>query len=241
MESFNNIYAEHLCSSCVHRNDGKHTCTVCYDGNLFENKYQAERERFIMNIIENLKRDIHNLAGRMGLRVRTGYSPDRKRLNCRFYRVGSYDLSNSYDICVDPSYIHTDAIQILKNRLNEKFGFYGHAPRIMRTSLPKIIKVIFNDPATIVFWIDGTKTVVKAQEGDKFDPEKGLAMAISKKALGNEGSYYNEISKWIIGYGLAKYNEAIKEREAESQTDYSDVLEERESDSSEPSTPSLYW
>lgn len=63
----------------------------------------------------------------------------------------------------------------------------------------KIKKVIFNDPATIVLWEDGTKTVVKVQEGEIFDPEKGLAMAISKKALGNEGNYYNEIGKWVKG------------------------------------------
>lgn len=59
-----------------------------------------------------------------------------------------------------------------------------------------IEKVIFNDPATIVFWNDGTKTVVKCQEGDTFDKEKGLAMAITKKYLGNKGSYYNVIKKW---------------------------------------------
>lgn len=64
----------------------------------------------------------------------------------------------------------------------------------------KIKKVVFNDPATIVFWEDGTKTVVKTQDGDVFDPEKGLAMAISKKALGNTGRYYNEIRKHIAKY-----------------------------------------
>lgn len=60
-----------------------------------------------------------------------------------------------------------------------------------------IKNVIFNPPATIVFWMDGTKTVVKCQPGDKYDPEKGLAMAISKKALGNQGNYYNTFAKWI--------------------------------------------
>ena len=60
----------------------------------------------------------------------------------------------------------------------------------------RIDKVIFNNPATIVFWKDGTKTVVKSQNED-FDPEKGLAMAISKKAFGNEGRYYEEFKKWV--------------------------------------------
>jgi hypothetical protein len=60
-----------------------------------------------------------------------------------------------------------------------------------------IEKVIFNDPATIVMWKDGTKTVVKCNEGDTYDPEKGLAMAISKKALGNKGNYYNTFTEWL--------------------------------------------
>lgn len=61
----------------------------------------------------------------------------------------------------------------------------------------KIEKVIFNNPATIVYWNDGTKTVVKCQEGDFFDKEKGLAMAIIKKMYGNKGSYNKVFDKWI--------------------------------------------
>lgn len=49
--------------------------------------------------------------------------------------------------------------------------------------------VIINPPATIVFWKDGTKTVVTCKEEDQFDEEKGLAMAITKKVLGNKFSY----------------------------------------------------
>ena len=63
--------------------------------------------------------------------------------------------------------------------------------------LDKIKNVIFNNPATIVFWADGTKTVVKCEHED-FDPEKGLAMAIVKKTMANNHSYYNEIfKKWM--------------------------------------------
>lgn len=65
------------------------------------------------------------------------------------------------------------------------------------TSVSAIKKVIFNYPATIVIWQDGSKTVVKCQDGDIYDPEKGLAMAISKKALGNKGNYCNEFKKWL--------------------------------------------
>lgn len=66
----------------------------------------------------------------------------------------------------------------------------------MKRRVNEIKKVIFNDPATIVFWRDGSKTVVKAVNED-FDPEKGLAMAIAKKHLGNEGNYYDIFKKWL--------------------------------------------
>lgn len=62
--------------------------------------------------------------------------------------------------------------------------------------VPEIKRVIFNNPATIILWDDNTKTIVKA-ENETFDPEKGLAMAITKKALGNEGNYYNELKKYL--------------------------------------------
>lgn len=49
--------------------------------------------------------------------------------------------------------------------------------------LPKIKRVIFNPPATIVLWKDGSKTVVKVHN-EEFDKEKGLAMAILRSEYG---------------------------------------------------------
>ena len=60
-----------------------------------------------------------------------------------------------------------------------------------------IKKVIFNDPATIVLWQDGTKTVVKCGEEDTYDPEKGLALCFAKKAMGNKGNFNNTMKKWV--------------------------------------------
>lgn len=60
-----------------------------------------------------------------------------------------------------------------------------------------IKNVIFNDPATIVFWLDGSKTVVKCQPGDTFSKELGLAMAICKKVYGNKGNYNDVFKKWV--------------------------------------------
>lgn len=63
-------------------------------------------------------------------------------------------------------------------------------------ALDKIQKVIFNDPATIIIWADGSKTVVKA-ENEPYDPEKGLAMAIAKKFFDNKGYYFDVFKKWL--------------------------------------------
>ena len=47
-----------------------------------------------------------------------------------------------------------------------------------------IDKVIFNPPATIVFWLDGTKTVVKCKEGEEFSEWAGIALCLAKKMYG---------------------------------------------------------
>lgn len=60
-----------------------------------------------------------------------------------------------------------------------------------------IKKVVFNDPATVIVWKDGHKTVVKCGPEDKYDKEKGFAIALIKELLGNIG-YYNEVfKKWV--------------------------------------------
>ena len=55
-----------------------------------------------------------------------------------------------------------------------------------------IEKVIFHDPATIVYWTDGTKTVVKTHN-ESCDKEKGLSMAIAKKTLGKDYKLIREL------------------------------------------------
>ena len=59
-------------------------------------------------------------------------------------------------------------------------------------------RVIFNDPATIAFWPDGTKTVVKCGEDDAYDKEKGLALCYMKKVFRNKGNYNEVLKKWCV-------------------------------------------
>jgi len=79
-----------------------------------------------------------------------------------------------------------------------------------------IRKVIFNDPATVVLWSDGTKTVVKCGPDDIFDKEKGLAMAIVKKMAGNDDSRFHKVFKeWCkpdeTNEDALAYTKAMKE------------------------------
>lgn len=55
----------------------------------------------------------------------------------------------------------------------------------MMWGIPDVSRIIFNDPATIVFWEDGTKTVVKAMDCDRFDKYAGFMAACMKKMFGS--------------------------------------------------------
>jgi len=66
--------------------------------------------------------------------------------------------------------------------------------------VPEIERVIFHEPATIVFWNDGTKTVVKCMEGELFDEEKGIAMAFMKKLYGT--GYMRKIRRHIPAHAF---------------------------------------
>lgn len=74
-----------------------------------------------------------------------------------------------------------------------------------------IKNVYFNDPVTVIMWEDGTKTIVRCGENDIYDPEVGLAMAISKKALGNKGNYYEQFKKWLPHYTNESENAIAEE------------------------------
>lgn len=99
-----------------------------------------------------------------------------------------------------------DIIKKLKLVLNSVYGL---------SVMPSIKKVIFNEPATIVFWSDDTKTVVKCDKDDIFDPEKGLAIAIAKKALGtneNRSNYYDIFKKYLKEYEQNKEIEQLDKK-----------------------------
>ena len=141
------------------------------------------------DLIEITIRDVNKLDGyTFESRVTTAY-------------LKRTDIPGNTDKAIE--YAH-DVFNILINKLGKEEYNNMFANEKVLTNNPEIENVIFNPPATIVFWTDGSKTVVKAQNGEFFDPEKGLAMAIAKKHFGNKGHYFEEIKKWTEKYAAKK-------------------------------------
>lgn len=100
------------------------------------------------------------------------------------------DYSSTGEITDHYVYTYNYYTQI-KNELDELFRH----PIGNNIRCDRIKRVIFSGPATIILWKDGTKTVVKCQEGEEDDREKAIALCMVKKVLGNKGNYYNHIRK----------------------------------------------
>lgn len=78
-------------------------------------------------------------------------------------------------------------------------------------TVPLIDKIIYSNPATIVFWADGTKTVVKC-DNEPFSEEHGLAMAYMRKIYSSRSEFKKEIAK-------AKHSEQKKKDGVGAATD----------------------
>lgn len=111
-------------------------------------------------------------------------------LEMRLLEKSNRDRKKVHDDWIDALIWRKDNPYLRKEKI-DYMSFYGY-----RDPADNIEKVIFNDPATIIVWKDGSKTVVKAN-GEDYDPEKGFAMALAKKYLGDKGNYYNVFKKWV--------------------------------------------
>ena len=107
--------------------------------------------------------------------------------SAKYGSLKNYDLPIKYEIDIKEE--KTDWNRLLKTL----------CPEIFTRRLPFIDKVIFNPPATVVIWSDGTKTVVKARKGkkkaesDEFSEEIGLAVAIAKKYFGSRSAFLKAV------------------------------------------------
>ena len=107
----------------------------------------------------------------------------------RYFTIGKvYDVVDG-NITNDNGYTYSDHYNVIE--------FLSKWYRFEKVDDDSIIsRVIFNDPATIILWADGTKTIAKTHGDDAFDPEKGFAVACAKKLLGSGNAFRMEFTKW---------------------------------------------
>ena len=118
-------------------------------------------------------------------------------------KYGEYKKYEREDVMKKPQDFYISKGRLPSKTVFEKL-FWNHNPdepfiklRSNKNAIPEIKEVVFNNPATIIFWEDSTKTIVKTQNGEPFDKEKGFCMAVVKKLFGNKGNYYNIVNEWI--------------------------------------------
>ena len=134
------------------------------------------------------------------------WQTNRKTLCSRAKNIinSIYGIPNGSSKCWDElktSCVLTDSEPISKKTSKEAYN---------KRIFSEIKDIIINDPATIILWKDGTKTVVKCQPVDTFDPGTGIAMAILKKLYGNSGFYKDIFEPAIEKYELKKSLEKSK-------------------------------
>lgn len=143
--------------------------------------------------IERVERDA--LTSRY--RVRLYYAPNdtyRSITDKDFMFIFEVEMDYTDYTVVDssnPIFALRDSVDIRNAAVRRRSGIYPWGePKValgyIYSFKPK--KVIFNGPATIVIWKDGTKTIVKRREGETDDKEKAVMYCILKKLCGDKAA-----------------------------------------------------
>lgn len=88
--------------------------------------------------------------------------------------------------------VPTIVMEMTKKMLNDRYS--------IRNTYPKAKKVYYDEAAgvTVVLWTDGTKTVVRAAEGDKHDAYLGYCTALAKKIHGTNSALKRDLEKVLV-------------------------------------------
>lgn len=135
-------------------------------------------------------------------------SDDVKRLYDRISRWGNDMRKRNIPISSEMKKI-LNSIYGRENAMTMRQGYIYKYPEKNHSMVPD--HIIFNPPATIVFWKDGTKTVVKCAEGEKFDPYTGFCYAFTERFLGSISHIKKLCRK--SSTGLPEASESIVEEE----------------------------
>jgi len=82
--------------------------------------------------------------------------------------------------------------------------------------IPK--QITYSGKTTIVFWQDGTKTVVKCAENEEFVPEIGVAEAIAEKVFGSRNQFLKAVKRGYRQPATENEKQQFLKEKAEAKT-----------------------
>lgn len=101
------------------------------------------------------------------------------------YPITNKSMTRGQVVAVDNDGVY---VRVIEHARGSGIGKRFHVSQMEEFELVNpaspISRVLYNPPATVVFWSDGTKTVAKCAPHERYDREKGLAIACAKKLLG---------------------------------------------------------
>lgn len=109
-------------------------------------------------------------------------------------KMGMFTWNNSYANWINHNYTTTlndSYISVFTEEDNKSVN--KQKEQRNKKMNKKIKKIILNNPATVIFWNDNSKTVVKCTDGDKYNPLNGIAIAFMKGMLDKKA--YNKLKK----------------------------------------------
>jgi hypothetical protein len=107
---------------------------------------------------------------------------------------------------------NTAIMDALKTKVYPSIDWnFNHIIQPVKKKNPYGVKrIVFNDPATIVFWEDGTKTVVKCSENETFNPYMGFCAAVTKRVYGNNSRIQKYVKNGFVQPKPGKKPETVK-------------------------------
>lgn len=172
--------------------NGIHTPDGVVRFNQFTNEYEFEKrpdwfDTYIVGM-RSYKRMVQNIMPKFDINdiVTVPYDHDKKYWTVTAVRTNQIKMRATYDLVSAKTGITLDNVpevdMTLVKRPTQKKENSVMDKRYM------VKKLIYHGPATIVYWADGEKTVVKCMDGDTFDPMAGFCAALAKKGYGSTGT-----------------------------------------------------
>ena len=94
--------------------------------------------------------------------------------------------------------------------------------------IPDIDHIVFSEPATIVFWADGTKTVCKCMEGEKYERYAGFMACCMKKMFGSTSRAKSVMKYFTIDQQPKEKKKKKDVNTPDLETAYNEVVANRE-------------